>query len=269
MSLRFGIVPDARSGKEWVAAVRAAEERGYDTVLAPDTLFTPSPFPLLAAAAAVTSDIRLRTNVVAAPLRSAAETVRETAALRLLSDGRFELGIGSGRPQAEQEAQRLGRPWPSAARRRDQVIEVIGAVRSQVDPAPPIVVAAAGPRMLAVAAAHADRVLLAAAPSATESELADLIATARAHTDRPLPCTLQIAGIGDRLPYWLRHHLGHTPADLRARGAAALLPSDPRAALDTLLRRRETHGIDEVVVPGELADAFDPILSAARAAGHR
>ena len=27
MSLRFGIVPDARSGKEWVAAVRAAEER--------------------------------------------------------------------------------------------------------------------------------------------------------------------------------------------------------------------------------------------------
>jgi hypothetical protein len=49
---------------------------GLGERLVPNTLWTPSPFPVLAAAAGVTSALRVRTWVIAAPLRSSAAVVR-------------------------------------------------------------------------------------------------------------------------------------------------------------------------------------------------
>ncbi|MEV0336682.1 LLM class flavin-dependent oxidoreductase [Nocardia sp. NPDC050717] len=262
--MRFGIILTPSPGTQWTRAVAEAEQQGYDTVLLPDTLFTPSPLPALAAAAAVTTTLRLRPNVLADPLRTTGATVREVAALQLLSDGRFELGIGSGRPDAQREAERLGLPWGSAGERREHMVRTIAAVRAEVDPAPPIVIAAGGPRMLATAAGTADRILLAAAPDATEDDLARMVATVTAHTDREVRFTLQAVGIGERLPVWLSARLGHTAHALRAAGAVGLLPSDPQEAVDVLRSRRTRYGVDELIVPGELADAFAPIMAAAR-----
>lgn len=261
MSMTFGIVITPRSGADLTHAVQNAEQQGYRTILLPDTLNTASPFPTLAAAAAVTSTVRLRPNVLAAPLRTPAATVRETAALQLLSGGRFELGIGSGRPDASAEAERLGMPWGSAAQRREQLIATVHAVRAQVDPAPPIVVAANGPRMLTAAAGFADRVLLAAGPEATEADLAEMVRIVRDHTDRDVRFTHQLVGIGAELPFWLSKRLGLTAAGLRAAGSAAVLDGDPAAVAEVLEFRREKYGIDEVIVPGELADAFAPTLT--------
>ncbi|WP_280404145.1 LLM class flavin-dependent oxidoreductase [Nocardia brasiliensis] len=259
--MKFAIVLIPRSGTEWVRSVQAAERQGYATILLPDTLDTPSPFPALAAAAAVTSTIRLRPNVLAGPLRNSAATVRETAALQLLSDGRFELGIGSGRPGASAEAEQLGLPWGSAAARRAQLADTVAAVRAAVDPAPSVTVAASGPRMLAAAAEFADRILLAAGPQVTERELADMVRIVGDHTDRPIAFSHQLIGIGDRLPYWTSTRLGHTADALRAAGAAGVLDADPATAIETLETRREKYGIDEVIVPGEIADAFAPMLA--------
>ncbi|MFE7801649.1 LLM class flavin-dependent oxidoreductase [Nocardia sp. NPDC057440] len=261
MSMNFGIALSPRSGTDWVRAVQGAEQQGYRTILMPDTLNTPSPFPALAAAAAVTTTVRLRPNVIAAPLRTIATTVRETAALQLLSDGRFELGIGSGRPDARSEADRLGMPWGSASERRGILAAAVAAVRAQVDPAPPIVVAASGPRMLAAAAEFADRILLAASPQATEEQLAEMVRVVRDNTDRDIRFTHQLVGIGDRLPYRLGTHLGLTADGLRADGAAGVLDSDPAAIVDVLESRREKYGIDELVVPGDLSRDFAPMLT--------
>ncbi|WP_433730306.1 LLM class flavin-dependent oxidoreductase [Nocardia sp. CA-129566] len=261
MSMTFGIVITPRSGAEWARAAHGAEQQGYRTILLPDTLNTPSPFPALAAAATVTTTIRLRPNVLAAPLRDPAVTVRETAALQLLSDQRFELGIGSGRPDARAEAERLGMPWGSAAQRREQLIATVRAVREQIDPAPRIVVAANGPRMLTVAANFADRVLLAAGPEATEADLAEMVRVVRDNTDRDVRFTHQLVGIGDELPFWLRKRLGLTAAGLRAAGSAGVLDSDPATVAEVLEYRREKYGIDELIVPGELAGAFAPTLA--------
>lgn len=259
--MHFGIVLVPRSGTDWVRDVRGAEQQGYGTLLFPDTFYTPSPFPTLAAAAAVTTTLRLRPNVLAAPLRTPAVTVRETAALQLLSDGRFELGLGTGRPDARQEAEKFGVPWGSATERRRQLVETIEAVRAAVRPTPPIVVAASGPRMLATAAEFADRVHLAANPTATENDLAEIVATVRDHTDRPIGFSLQIVGIGDHMPHFISQRLGHTAADLRDKGAAVLLPADPGEAAELLDHRREKYGIDELLVPGELTEPFEPILT--------
>lgn len=259
--MHFGIVLAPRSGTEWIRAVQGAEQQGYRTVLLPDTLYTPSPFPTLAAAAAVTTTLRLRPNVLAAPMRTPAATARETAALQLISDGRFELGLGTGRPDAQREAEKLGAPWGSAAQRRHQLIETIGAVRAAVQPTPPVIIAASGPKMLATAAELADRIHLAVDPTATENDLADIVATVRDHTTRPISFSLQLVGLGDQLPYYLSTHLGHTADQLRAAGAAALLPADPAEAAEILEYRREKYGIDELLVPGELAQTFAPILA--------
>src|SRR4051794_3920894 len=121
-SVRTAVIatPDAAAGT-WTEVALGLETAGWETLLIPDTLWTPSPFPALAAAAAVTTRLRLRTWVVAAPLRTPGALVREVAALQLLSGGRFELGIGAGRPDAQGEAERLGMPWGSAVERIDQV----------------------------------------------------------------------------------------------------------------------------------------------------
>jgi alkanesulfonate monooxygenase SsuD/methylene tetrahydromethanopterin reductase-like flavin-dependent oxidoreductase (luciferase family) len=128
--ISFGLIfTPAGTGREWVEAVRKVEQQGWTSLLIPDTLWTPSPFPALAAAAAATTTLRLRTWVIAAPLRSPTVVAREASTLQQLSDGRFELGIGSGRPDAEQEAELLGVLWGTAADRIGQVQQVITTVR--------------------------------------------------------------------------------------------------------------------------------------------
>jgi len=253
--------PDTRA---WLDSVQQLEEDGWDALLLPDTLWTPSPFPTLAAAAAVTSRLRLRTWVLAAPMRTAPAVVREVRALQQISGGRFELGIGPGRPDAEGEAARLGVPWGSAGQRIGLVEQVADAVRQGVQPAPPIVVTAAGDRMLAAAGRVADRIGLAAPPHATAEDLAAMAGRARdaaaaGGTARRVGLTQQLLGIDGRLPPWLARS-GLDAAALTAAGAVGMLAGDPRDIIGTVLERRDRLGIDELVVPAEMAGAFLPVL---------
>ena len=111
------------SGRGWADQARAVEQPGLDQPPRPGHDVDPSPFPALAAAAGATNTLRLRTWVIAAPLRSPAAVVREAAALQRLSDGRFELGIGSGRPDAEQRCGPVGRPLGTGRQRIDQAAD--------------------------------------------------------------------------------------------------------------------------------------------------
>jgi alkanesulfonate monooxygenase SsuD/methylene tetrahydromethanopterin reductase-like flavin-dependent oxidoreductase (luciferase family) len=257
--LKFGLVlVPSGGGSRWVQQVRDVEGQGFTSLLVPDTLWTPSPFPALAAAAAVTTTLRLRTWVLASPMRSPAVVVRESSALQLLSDGRFELGIGSGRPDAEREAAQLGVPWGPAGERIRQVEQVIAAVREKVRPAPQIVVTAVGPRMLASAARTADRIGLAIPPQASEDELSRAAGRAREAAPGPIALSQQITGLAGRLPMWLSRS-GLDPEELA--GTAGMLTGDVAHMADTLRRRHEETGIDEFVVPGELAEYFAPVIN--------
>src|SRR6478735_10997560 len=134
---RFGAVEALRGpATVWTEAARRLEGDGFATLLTPDTLWTPSPFVALAAVAAGTTTLRLGTWVIASPLRRPAEVVREAKTLQELSSGRFELGIGAGRPGGERDAETLGVEWGSPGRRVGRVAETLAAVHAGVDPVP-------------------------------------------------------------------------------------------------------------------------------------
>jgi alkanesulfonate monooxygenase SsuD/methylene tetrahydromethanopterin reductase-like flavin-dependent oxidoreductase (luciferase family) len=259
MTVSFAVVATpGPTQSSWVEQVQTLADLGYAAVLVPDTLWTVSPFPALAAAAVAAPTIRLRTWVLASPMRSPAAVVREATALQQLSDGRFELGIGTGRPDAADEAARLGVPWPSAGERVARLEEVVTAVREQVDPRPAVVMAASGAKSLAVAGRVADRVAVALGPQATRADLE--AGAARVRESAPdVALTLQAFGVGDRVPEYLARQ-GISGADLRAAGSVVMLPAEPTALAEQVLEHAEAFGVDEIVVPSDFVHEVAPAI---------
>jgi alkanesulfonate monooxygenase SsuD/methylene tetrahydromethanopterin reductase-like flavin-dependent oxidoreductase (luciferase family) len=255
-SFRFGVVAGRpSSGADWLATARSTEALGYSTLLLPDTTFTPSPFPALAAAAAATSTLGLGTWVLAAPFRTAPVVARETAALQLLSAGRFELGIGTGRPDAAREAELFGQQWGSAGERLRRLVETVTHVREQVRPVPRVAVAAVGPKVL-TAPHDADTVALALPPTATLDDVARVAELAHSGGRDP-ELAMQLSGVGGRLVGYLAHQ-GLGPDAVR--DAAGVLTGDSDAMAAALLQLRARTGVSYITVAAEHADLFAPVL---------
>jgi len=73
-----------------------AEETGWDGIFLGDAIWCEDPMMCLAAAAMVTTRLRLGTMVVPVPLRRPWKLASEAIALDHLSDGRLTLGLGAG-----------------------------------------------------------------------------------------------------------------------------------------------------------------------------
>jgi alkanesulfonate monooxygenase SsuD/methylene tetrahydromethanopterin reductase-like flavin-dependent oxidoreductase (luciferase family) len=99
--LRFGtfITPTARQPRRAVELAQLSERSGLDLVTFQDHPYQPSfldTWTLLAYTAAVTERVSLSGNVLNLPLRGPSILAKSAASLDLLSDGRFELGLGAG-----------------------------------------------------------------------------------------------------------------------------------------------------------------------------
>ena len=161
---RFGVVaPLTTDLPTWRDRVRRIADSGYSTLLMPDVpQWQPAPGPTLALAAAL-ADLRVGTWVYASPLRPAWSTAWEAHSLSVLTDGRFEMGVGTGRPGIEDELRELGLPVVPPSERLAQVRETVTALRDLDGPDlhTPVVMAVHGPKAQALAAEVADTVTFA------------------------------------------------------------------------------------------------------------
>jgi probable F420-dependent oxidoreductase len=106
---------------------REAEGYGYDTVFSADHLGIPAPFSLLVAAAEATQRLRVGTLVLNVPFWNPALLAREVATADILTDGRLELGLGSG--HMKWEFDEAGIEWLPASGRAARLREMIGELR--------------------------------------------------------------------------------------------------------------------------------------------
>ena len=127
---RFGVtVPIRTDLPTWRDRIRRLADSGYSTLLMPDVpQWQPAPGPTLALAAALT-DLRVGTWVYASPLRPAWSTAWEAHSLSVVTEGRFEMGVGTGRPGIEDELRDLGMPVVPPSERLTQVRDTVTMLR--------------------------------------------------------------------------------------------------------------------------------------------
>jgi len=258
-TFRFGVVA-GQIGRlaDWTALARRTESQGYRTLLSPDPLGGLDPFTALAAAAAVTADLHVGTFVAVSGLRDRHLLAWQADSLHRLTGGRFELGLGTGRPGAEKTAERLGVHYGTRGERVAQLRETLAHLQRQPD-RPSILVAAGGPRMLALAGQHADTVTLAWHPTATETDARAMIDPVR-NSGRDVELAMNLLAVGDEPAPWLERFIGTTVADLFAAGSLSVLPGDPHRAADELLRRRDELGLSYFTINSGYADRLAPVV---------
>ncbi|MBG6094747.1 TIGR03621 family F420-dependent LLM class oxidoreductase [Nocardioides luteus] len=284
---RFGVVAaQAPTGAAWSDLARRVESAGYDTLVMPDNVsFGHAVFPALAAAAAVTTTLRVGTYVLANDFRHPVQVAKESATLAVLSGGRFELGLGAGRPDSERENAMLGLGFDRPGVRVDRLVESIGlikrllagetvtvegphhrAVEASVLPygtppqQVPLLVAGGGPRMLRIAGEHADIAALGIPFDAEESAVRAAVDQVRS-ADRPgaIPeLNMNLMAVGDTVPRYLAGRLD--PAALAAAGAVGVVSGSPAEMADQLRERRERLGVSYILVGDELMEAFAPVV---------
>jgi alkanesulfonate monooxygenase SsuD/methylene tetrahydromethanopterin reductase-like flavin-dependent oxidoreductase (luciferase family) len=224
----------------------------------------PAPGPTLAVAATL-ADLRVGTWVYASPLRTPRNLAWEAHSLSVLTEGRFEMGIGAGRPGIEDELRELGLPVGTPAERLSQVRDTVTLLRQLDGPDlyTSVVMAARGPKARAIAIELADTVTFAATPGDSRVEIMRLAAEFRAARDVEL--ALHVSVVGDAVAPFMTPP-DTDPAALRAADSLAILPSDPGAAAEEILRRREESGFSYIVVGANAADVLAPVV--AQLTGH-
>ena len=287
---RFGVVAaTARSGDEWIATARRAESLGYATLVVPDNLqYTLAPLPALTMAAAATRSLRVGTYVLANDLRHPVLLAKDVATLDLLSGGRFELGVGAGRPDASAENRMLGLPFDRGAVRVARLAESLGILKAllagerlstsgtyysvtdaQVSPPPvqqprlPILVAGSGRQLLSLAGRVADIVAIGLPPDASEAIAAERVSWIRAAAGErfaQIELSINLMAVAGQVPRWIAAQLRLTAEDLAERGSVAALNGTTDQMCEQLIQRRAKLGLSYILVSDEFTELFAPVV---------
>ncbi len=288
---RFGVVPSSTpSHKAWIEQARRAEALGYATLLLPDrTMMGLAPLTALAIAAEATTSLRVGSFVFCNDYRHPALLAKEVATLDLLSDGRFELGLGAG--AGPMDYKQLGMPFESAGTRVSRLDEALSIIkqlftedvvnfsgkyytitnmralpRPVQQPHPPIFIGSAGKRMLTIAARKADIIAPTSGIGMQETDEAGIT------LDEKVAWIREAAGERfahlelSQTAYYLAITDSPVPVD-RQSGAPPFEPISMsiEQATEHLLERRERYGFSYIQLYGGQMENFAPVV--ARLAG--
>jgi probable F420-dependent oxidoreductase len=295
---RFGTVTTAgtdASRARWAEHARRVEALGFSTLLVADHVGnTTVCTPRLAAAAVVTTTLRLGSYVYDNDFRHPVLLAREAAEIDILSEGRMELGIGAG--WAEEEYRMVGVPFdpgPTRAARFEEAVSIIrrlhlGETVSHrgefyrleecelaLDPVQrpiPLLLGGGGPRMTRFAAARADIVGF-VPQSLPDGGLDPAEFTGEAFGAKVAVLDGALAERKDAEPERgvLLFFLGHRASDLPADGdgwtppenlvdSPYALVGDTQQMVDILLERRERWGLSYITCWEEDIDLLAPVV---------
>ncbi|HEY2192885.1 MAG TPA: LLM class flavin-dependent oxidoreductase [Actinomycetospora sp.] len=261
---RFGVVAAAhQGGAAWRDTARRAEELGYSTLLCPDNLNLPTPTASLAMAAAVTTRLHVGSFVLAGPLRTPRAAAWEAHSLATLTEGRFELGLGTGLPTMREQAEELGLPYGNGRERLDALSETIDHVRRlDGDAHTPVMLAAGGPRARRLAAAKADIVTLAGGVLTPRDEFAAHVEDIRAAADgRDIELALNIFVVGEHVPPWMRGFIEADAETLIEHDSLTMIRGGVDDMAAELERRRAELGVSYVSVNSGFIEEFAPLVA--------
>ncbi len=178
---RFGVqAATAGSGDEWITLARRAEDLGYCSLFLPDHFGDQlAPVPAMMAAADATTDLRVGCLVFDNDYKHPVVLAKEMATIDVLSGGRVEFGLGAGWMNTDYE--QSGIPHDPAGVRIERMTEAIevfrglwgdgpfsfegkhytitgldGLPKPVQKPGPPLLIGGGAPKVLGIAARHAD-----------------------------------------------------------------------------------------------------------------
>lgn len=272
---RFGVSGRGATFAEWRDFARKAEALGYSTLVLPDHFARQlAPIPGLIAAAQVTSTLRLGTLVLDNDFRHPASLAKELATLDLLSEGRLELGIGTGSNAHDNE--QAGIPLNPPGVRYERLIETLGILdacfnndNDEVNfqgkyfqltnftsyPRPvqtpvPLMLGARGPRMLRLAARRADIIGIMGGPETNHAEQLDIVRGAAGE---------RFDAIEFNQLYLQLRIDGQESGVVRPN--LPVLSGSCEEIVEYLQAERERTLVSYVVVVGTVIDAFAPIVA--------
>ena len=268
------VIPQIRPWRQLAEDFRAMEALGYDAAYVYDHLTHPTAvgrwladgFTTLAAAACITERIELGTLVASATMHSPVSLARRAATVQDVSGGRLVLGLGAGSPRealadrgetvtARQMFERLDDVVTGLAAVWEGTSDWTGGTRSftglQTVPLPQgatrpfLLLAAHGPKALALAAARADGWNTYGGPAAVELDPEAYWETVRAQAERFSEACSAI---------------GRDPKEPRRSlllGYGTVQPTQSVTAYDEAVGRAGELGFDEVVVYGPFGEPGD------------
>lgn len=284
----------------WTAFARRVEQLGYAALYVTDHLHRQlAPTAALAAAAAVTTTLRIGPYVLANDFRHPLIVAREAATLDRLSGGRLDLGLGAG--WNRRDYRQLGIRYDRAGTRIDRLIEALGVIRRLLcgeevthqgrfyrldrarvqptpiqQPHPRIMLGGGGPRMLRLAAREAEIVSFVPQFSssgrpmlrhATEAALARRVAQVRSAAgsrfeELELNIFVGDAGIvGGAQPLTTSFAaLLKSAGPALGGGSPYLLYGSIEQLREAMLRRRDRTGVSSYGIPARAMEAFAPLV---------
>jgi probable F420-dependent oxidoreductase len=258
-----------KSREALLEKAKRAENAGFDVLCVPDHLGAAAPFPTLTAVAMVTTRMRVSMYVLNAAFYKPALLSRDLHALEVLSDGRLDIGLGTGYVREEFEAAEL--PYPSAGARVDY-LEHMTTYLKEHHPTAPILIAGNGDRVLTLAARHADIIgLTGAKVRAVDDPLAERIEFVRnAAGDRfdSLELNLAITALppdGQTVPdLRMTRRYASDLSDEEIMSMPSVLGGSPREIADTLSGYRDKYGITCFTVQDNHLDNFAKVIAELR-----
>jgi probable F420-dependent oxidoreductase len=272
---RFGIgVRSVKSAQKLRDTVRRFEDLGFDVLHVPDHLGRfgiPAPFPTMVAAAEYSKTMRVGTFVINAAFYKPAILARDAIAVDVLSEGRLDLGLGTGYVREEFEAAEM--PYPSAGERVDHLRHTTTYLK-ETAPTIPILIAGNGDRVLRIAAQHADIIGLTGGgvpeyPGHDPlAERIDFVRAAAGERFADLELNIAITGVptdSSGIPD-LALTRGYAPdaTEEQLLALPTVLTGTPRDIADTLRDRRDNYGISYFTVQDYHAEYFAKVIAELR-----